>query len=189
MFYDKLDSICKIKGTSPSAVARKIGMSKSNVTGWKNGQIPSSETVQKISDHLKTDVSYFYDNSELSPEECETIGKNLHAFAMGSGTTVLHMLSKYGLSTRTCREIAEGNYPFNDYTLSQIAAYIDVTPSYLLGNNEEHIQLSKSFIIPDGLKDLALAFHNGGVESLTPDEITKLVQIAKILKKETNNDN
>lgn len=52
MFYDTLKEICDKKHTSPSAVALAIGMSKSNVTEWKNGRSPKLDTVIKIAKHL-----------------------------------------------------------------------------------------------------------------------------------------
>lgn len=52
MFYDTLKEICDKKNTSPSAVALAIGMSKSNVTEWKNGRSPKLDTVIKIAKHL-----------------------------------------------------------------------------------------------------------------------------------------
>lgn len=52
MFYDTLKEICKKKHTSPSAVCLAIGISKSNVTEWKNGRSPKLDTVVKIATYL-----------------------------------------------------------------------------------------------------------------------------------------
>lgn len=56
MFYDTLKAVCEEKNTSPSAVALAIGMSKSNVTEWKNGRSPKVSTVIKIAKHLSVDI-------------------------------------------------------------------------------------------------------------------------------------
>ena len=52
MFYDTLKKICNEHNTSPSAVALAIGISKSNVTAWKNGRSPKLDTVIKIANYL-----------------------------------------------------------------------------------------------------------------------------------------
>lgn len=52
MFYDVLKAVCEKKNTSPSAVCLALGMSKSNVTEWKNGRSPKVNTVVLIAEHL-----------------------------------------------------------------------------------------------------------------------------------------
>lgn len=52
MFYDILKEACAEKKTSPSAVCVALGMSKSNVTEWKNGRSPKLDTVVQIAEHL-----------------------------------------------------------------------------------------------------------------------------------------
>lgn len=52
MFYEMLKAVCERKNTSPSAVCDALGMSRSNVTEWKNGRSPKVDTVVKISEHL-----------------------------------------------------------------------------------------------------------------------------------------
>ena len=52
-FYTILKEVCEKKQTSPSAVCVALGMSKSNVTKWKDGQYPRLNTVAKIAEHLR----------------------------------------------------------------------------------------------------------------------------------------
>lgn len=65
MFYETLKEICDKKKTSPSAVCLALGMSKSNVTGWKNGRSPQLDTVVAIAKHLGINPA------RLIPEEQE----------------------------------------------------------------------------------------------------------------------
>lgn len=58
MFYDNLKAACKAKGISPSALALSLGMSKDNVTKWKQGQLPSTGTLQKISESLGVSTDF-----------------------------------------------------------------------------------------------------------------------------------
>ena len=51
-FYEVLRGVCDKKHTSPSAVVTALGMSKSNVTKWKDGNSPRLSAVIKMADHL-----------------------------------------------------------------------------------------------------------------------------------------
>lgn len=59
MFYDTLKEVCNKKNTSPSAVCLAIGISKSNITGWKKGRSPKLDTVLAIANHLNVSPSRF----------------------------------------------------------------------------------------------------------------------------------
>lgn len=48
MFYEHMKAVCKKKHTSPSAVCLALGMSKSNVTNWKNGGWPRLDVVMEM---------------------------------------------------------------------------------------------------------------------------------------------
>lgn len=52
MFFEVLNTACKERNTTPSAVALAIGISKSNVTEWKKGRSPKLDTVVAIARHL-----------------------------------------------------------------------------------------------------------------------------------------
>lgn len=49
-----------MKSKSPSAVALEIGITKSTVSGWKKGSVPTDATLQKLADYFgiaKTDLT------------------------------------------------------------------------------------------------------------------------------------
>lgn len=52
MFYETLKQVCAEKNTSPSAVCDALGMSRSNITKWKEGRSPKLDTAVQISEHL-----------------------------------------------------------------------------------------------------------------------------------------
>ena len=68
MFYDKLNALCKEKGTNVSAVARELGFSSSNVTAWKNGRMPKVDKLIQISKYLGVETNYFFDQKEKATE-------------------------------------------------------------------------------------------------------------------------
>ena len=51
-FYEALKTVCSKKNTSPSAVVLALGMSKSNITKWKQGVSPRLDVVIRIANHL-----------------------------------------------------------------------------------------------------------------------------------------
>ena len=57
-FYRRLLELCEREGTTPSRVAKDIGLSNSSATYWKRGSIPKSDTLQLIADYFATTTDY-----------------------------------------------------------------------------------------------------------------------------------
>ncbi len=79
MFYDRLCSICKEKNVNITDLVKQIGMSSGNLSSWKSGKIPRSNTIQKIADHLEVSIDYLLDNEDnkKSPPSLDDRLKNL----------------------------------------------------------------------------------------------------------------
>ena len=76
MYYERLTEICRQNGTTPTALLKKLGLSTSKVTAWKNGSIPKADVIKRISDELGVPVSAFFDDgvaSTLPDDELELI--------------------------------------------------------------------------------------------------------------------
>lgn len=56
MDYVAFDKLCKENGTTATAIALKLGLSKGNTSSWKKGGNPSAETLIKIADELNCTV-------------------------------------------------------------------------------------------------------------------------------------
>ena len=56
MFYERLKKACKEKGTSVTAMVKRLGLSSGNVTNWKNGRLPKTEIALKIAEYLNVSV-------------------------------------------------------------------------------------------------------------------------------------
>lgn len=76
MFYENLLKLCSQRGISLThLVTKEIRMSVSNVTKWKEGKIPKSDTVQKIADYFGVTTDYLLTgsdnkkNSGINPED------------------------------------------------------------------------------------------------------------------------
>lgn len=75
MFFEQLKLICKLRGTTPTNVVRKIGLSSGNVTSWKNGASPKQDILKKLALELDVPVSAFFDGvpTEQSEDEKELL--------------------------------------------------------------------------------------------------------------------
>ena len=81
MNYTVFENLCKEKGTNPTALSLKLGLSKGNTTSWKKGGNPSVEVLIQIADELNCTTDYLLtgkktsSKSELSELELELLEK------------------------------------------------------------------------------------------------------------------
>lgn len=65
MFYSKIIELCSEEGISPTAFIETIlKMSRSNITKWKDGKVPKSDTVNKIAAYFGVSTDYLLGNSD-----------------------------------------------------------------------------------------------------------------------------
>ena len=60
MFYNYFVELCNRAKISPSKAAQQIGLSKSSVSGWKNGSVPRDSQIMRIEDFFGIPVSDIY---------------------------------------------------------------------------------------------------------------------------------
>lgn len=58
MFYERLQQLCKKKGTSVSKMLKELGLSTGSTGNWKKGQFPKGDVLIKIADYLDTSIDY-----------------------------------------------------------------------------------------------------------------------------------
>jgi len=78
-FFDRVLELCKKNGTSPSAVAREIGLNNSSATYWKRGSIPKGDTLQKLAAYFGVSVDYLL--GEEIVQEAEDIESTINQIA------------------------------------------------------------------------------------------------------------
>lgn len=66
MFYDIFTNLCKENGYSPTSLLKKLNISTSKLTAWKNGSMPNSSLLIPISDCLGVSVDYLLTGKEKS---------------------------------------------------------------------------------------------------------------------------
>lgn len=63
VFFEKLDALLKNRGWSLCELSAQAGLSSGMIYRWRNHhQVPSMESLQKISDALGVPVDYFLNN-------------------------------------------------------------------------------------------------------------------------------
>ena len=57
-FWETLDQLCKTHNTSATSVVLALGMSKGNITRWKNNTLPNSDILMKLADYFSVSTDY-----------------------------------------------------------------------------------------------------------------------------------
>lgn len=69
MFFVRLQELCNNKGINVTNLALELGISRSNVTNWKNGSIPKSDKIQKIAEYFNVSADYLLgDTDTMQPK-------------------------------------------------------------------------------------------------------------------------
>ena len=63
MFYNQLERLCQQNNIAMTTVVQKLGMSKSVVTSWKKGIIPTGETILKLAQYFNVSTDFLLTGS------------------------------------------------------------------------------------------------------------------------------
>lgn len=58
MFWERYSALCEIKGSKPNPIGKIIGVASSTIAQWKQGTIPSGDTLLKIATYFDCSVDY-----------------------------------------------------------------------------------------------------------------------------------
>lgn len=75
MFYDRYIALCVTSNEKPYSVAKKLGLSNSNVAQWKKGSTPRKEVLQRIAEYFNVSIAYLMGLEEL-PSTLELIAED-----------------------------------------------------------------------------------------------------------------
>ena len=64
MFYEIFEKTCRENDISPTATLKKLKISTSKLTAWKNGSMPNSEFLIPISEFLGVSIDYLLTGKE-----------------------------------------------------------------------------------------------------------------------------
>lgn len=86
MFYTNFLRLCNSIHKSPSAVAEEIGIKKSTVTRWKQGNSQTPANIQKVADYFGVTVAELTGEEQkekpATPEGSELTERQQKAFDM-----------------------------------------------------------------------------------------------------------
>lgn len=64
MFYDTLCTLCFQKGIAVTFLIKELNMSSGNLSKWKNGIVPRSDTLKKIANYFGVSTDYLLGNEQ-----------------------------------------------------------------------------------------------------------------------------
>lgn len=97
MFWDIFYGLCQSKNEKPNNVAQKVKISSGLITKWKQGSIPNTEALIKLSDYFEVSIDYLLGRTD-NPKTTNSIN-NLHTTVNGTQANVIN--SQESLSEHT----------------------------------------------------------------------------------------
>lgn len=67
MFYEILQNLCTLKGTTITAVLKELKISTSKGTAWKKGSIPNGTILSKLADYFGVTTDYLMGKESFEP--------------------------------------------------------------------------------------------------------------------------
>lgn len=58
VFYDRLEALCKARGSSPNGEAKKLNISSGSISNWGDGKMPKVDAVLKLAKHFDVSVGF-----------------------------------------------------------------------------------------------------------------------------------
>lgn len=95
MNYESFKIKCEEKGYSPSRLLTELGLSKGNVTKWRNGINPSSDTLIKLSEKLECSVEDLINSQSDNRSDNSAIDEKLSCPFCGCNTVTANLVVKY----------------------------------------------------------------------------------------------
>lgn len=124
MDFEAFKTRCKEKGYSASSLVTELGISKSNITNWRNGGNPSYEMLIKISQKLECTVGFL-----LGTEYDDN----------GVGASVKQEL--WGHEATSARTISlNSSTPIKDDYINEIALFANCSILFLCGNDKNVVE-------------------------------------------------
>ncbi|MBD5142903.1 MAG: helix-turn-helix transcriptional regulator [Ruminococcus sp.] len=89
MDYTQFEKLCECNGTTPTALSKKLGISKGNTTNWKNGGNPSVEILCKIADELNCTTDTLLGRKNTATNVNNFVANNI-TYGKNSGAYVIN---------------------------------------------------------------------------------------------------
>ncbi len=164
MFYDILNNLCVSRGTTVTGLLKKLNISTSKGTAWKNGSVPNGEIVAKIAEHLNISTDY------LLGMDHKIILSQIDTLCAQKGITRAKALIESGAGKDFAVNIQKGSKPSAE-KIKRIANYFNVSTDYLLDNDTSKVK------DPPTDNDIKLAlFGTVEVDNALYDDVKKIAK-------------
>lgn len=131
MFYQKLLSLCSERGIRITSLISELHISSGNLSKWKAGNNPKSDTLLKIADYFNVTTDYLLGKEEES-ERTEVFSPERLQEAMG-GMSCEELAEKFDGSAKIISLYLDGKRKPSKATLHLMAIYLGVNPEWLYG--------------------------------------------------------
>ena len=118
MFFERLKVACVQKGTSPTTLLKKLGMSTSSVTAWKRGVSPSIGTIYRLAEALAVYPKMLLDDGQPINLEAE----NAPALTEKDRRDVAKDVARIMSSLEDSGELMFDGVPMSDEARASMAA-------------------------------------------------------------------
>ena len=65
MFWERFYSLCLQHNTKPNPVAKELHISSGLITKWKQGSLPNTEALIKVSNYFDCSVDYLLGRTDV----------------------------------------------------------------------------------------------------------------------------
>lgn len=69
MFFDNLTKLCEEHGIKPTPLVKSLGMSSGSIKNWKEGKLPSGESLMRFSEYFNVSIDYLLTGEEKSNDK------------------------------------------------------------------------------------------------------------------------
>ena len=74
-FWENISSLCEERRIKPANVTKELGIANSAPTKWRNGTIPTGETLCKLADYFEVSIDYLLGRSKIKkPIDIDELG-------------------------------------------------------------------------------------------------------------------
>jgi len=106
--------------------------------------------------------------------------ERIYALMESRGVAATELSKSTGINASTLTQWKKGLQKPSVDAVNKLSDYFGVTTDFILGKTDR--SNPPILDIPDVLKDVQAAFHRGGIEDLTQEEVDKIAEFAQFVR-------
>ena len=76
MFWDNFIKLCELNNYKPNQIGKELNISSASITKWKNGSLPSAETLVRLADRFEVSTDYLLGRDDYVVNTISNTGTN-----------------------------------------------------------------------------------------------------------------